>query len=164
MRVFGIDPGSHITGYGVVEKQGSSLIHIDNGCVVSKRTNLPHKRLEEIFSGLEEALKRFQPDAVSIEEAFFAKNAASALRIGEARGIAMLAASRTGVPVHEYSTREVKQAITGFGQATKEQVQEMVKRLLKLPEVAQVDASDALAVAICHLQSFKIKAVYRGEK
>ena len=163
-RILGIDPGTHITGYGLVKKSGSEFIHIDNGCIIAKRAHAIPDRLNEIYEGLRAALEKYKPDVVAIEEAFFAKNPASALRIGEGRGVAILAATQCGLPVYEYSTREVKQAITGFGQATKEQVQQMIKRILKLPEVAQVDASDALAVAICHLQSFRLKDIRAGAK
>jgi crossover junction endodeoxyribonuclease RuvC len=159
MRILGIDPGSRITGYGVVEKRGSSFLHVDNGCLILRPADPIPYRLEQIYSGLLEMLARYKPDAAAVEEVFFAKNAASSIKLGEARGVALLAAVQARIPVFEYATREVKQAITGFGQATKDQVQKMVKSVLGLPEIAQEDASDALAVAICHLQSYKLKAV-----
>jgi crossover junction endodeoxyribonuclease RuvC len=159
MLVIGIDPGSQITGYGVVEKKGSCLVHVDNGCLTTKRKSSLPERLLQIYDSLMETIEKFKPHAIAIEEIFFSKNVSSALRLGESRGIALLAASRKKIPIYEYSTREVKQAITGYGQATKEQVQKMVQRLLGLPEVAQVDASDALALAICHLNSFRLKEV-----
>ncbi len=159
MRILGIDPGSRITGYGVVEKRGSSFLHVDNGCLVLRPADPIPFRLEQIHSGLLAAFARYRPDAAAVEEVFFAKNAASSIKLGEARGVALLAAVQARIPVFEYATREVKQAVTGYGQATKEQVQKMVKRVLALPEIAQEDASDALAVAICHLQSYKLKAV-----
>ncbi len=157
MRVLGIDPGSRIMGYGVVDKNGPSLLHVENGCLTARPRDSVPLRLEEIYRGLLEVLDKFRPDVVAIEEAFFAKNVASSLRLGESRGIALLAATQKKIPIFEYATREVKQATTGFGQATKEQVQEMVRRILKLKEVAQVDASDALAVAICHSNSARLK-------
>ncbi len=156
-RVLGIDPGSHITGYGIVEKKGSELIHIDNGCLTTKKSDSLPQRLVQIYSGLCEVLERFHPEAVVLEEIFFSKNFSSVLKLGESRGVALLAASQRKIPIHEYATREVKQAITSYGQASKEQVQKMVQRLLHLPEVAQVDASDALALAICHLNTFRLK-------
>lgn len=159
MRVIGIDPGSRITGYGVVEKKGSFLLHVDNGCLTTKKESPLPDRLLQIYESLMETIERFQPQAIAIEEVFFSKNVASALKLGESRGVALLAATQKKIPIFEYSTREVKQAITGYGQATKEQIQQMVQRLLKLPEVAQVDASDALALAICHLNSYKMKEV-----
>lgn len=159
LRIIGIDPGSRITGYGIVEKRGSSFVHIDNGCLTTRAGDSMPRRLEQIYAGLVEILAKYRPDAAAVEEVFFAKNVASSLKLGEARGVAILAAVQSKIPVSEYATREVKQAMTGYGQATKDQIQKMVKSMLKLPEVAQEDASDALAVAICHLQSYKLKAV-----
>lgn len=159
LRIIGIDPGSRITGYGVVEKRGASFVHIDNGCLTTRPTGSMAERLEQIYSGLMDILEKYKPDAAAIEEIFFAKNVASSLKLGEARGVALLASIQAKVSVFEYATREVKQALTGYGQATKDQIQKMVKSMLKLPEVAQEDASDALAVAICHLQSYKMRKV-----
>ena len=161
MRVLGIDPGSNVTGYGVVEKNGAGLRHVDNGCYrVRPAASFP-ERLDAIFACLSDAIARFHPDAVAVEKAFFAKNPMSALKLGESRGVAVLAAARSRLPVFEYSTREVKQAVTGYGQATKGQIQQMVLRILALPEPAAEDASDALAVAICHLNSFRLKEALR---
>ena len=157
MLVLGIDPGSRVAGYGVIEKKGSSVLHIDNGCI---RANVRHsipKRLEEIYLGIVGVLKEFGPDVVAIEEVFFAKNVSSSLRLGESRGVILLAATQRQIPIFEYSTRGVKQAVTGYGNASKNQVQKMVQRLLALPEVAQEDASDALAIAICHAHSSALK-------
>lgn len=159
IRIIGIDPGSRVTGYGIVEKRGSSFVHIDNGCLTTRAGDPMPRRLEQIYSGLIEILAKYQPDAAAVEEIFFAKNVASSLKLGEARGVAMLASVQSKIAVFEYATREVKQALTGYGQATKDQIQKMVKAMLKLPEVAQEDASDALAVAICHLQSYKMRQV-----
>jgi len=164
MRILGIDPGSHTTGYGLVEKKGALIVHIDNGCLTTKRTAALPERLHQIYISLRERFKEFQPNAVAIEEVFFSKNVASSLRLGEARGIALLAAVEHNIPIYEYPTRVVKQAITGYGQASKEQVQKMVQKLLKLPEVAQEDASDALALAICHLHSVKINTISKSER
>ena len=157
MRVIGIDPGSLITGYGVVEKNGGRLLHVDNGCLTTKRKSPLPDRLLQIYESLMETIEQLQPQAIAIEEIFFSNNVASALKLGDSRGIALLAARQKKIPIFEYSTRVVKQAITGYGQASKEQIQQMVQRLLKLPEIAQVDASDALALAICHLNSYKLK-------
>ncbi|MBI2981424.1 MAG: crossover junction endodeoxyribonuclease RuvC [Deltaproteobacteria bacterium] len=157
MRVLGIDPGSAVTGYGIVEKTGSQFRHVDNGTVRTSRSSSFPRRLQEIFFEIGELILRSRPDVMAVEEVFFAKNPMSALKLGESRGVALLAAAQHNLTVHEYSTREVKQAVTGYGQASKEQIQKMVRQLLKLPEVATEDASDALAVAICHLQSYKIK-------
>jgi len=153
MRVLGIDPGSRITGYGIVEKQGNRLIHIDNGAIqVGTRENFS-SRLEGIYAGLQQLIAEYQPEAAAIEQIFVSRNVSSALKLGHARGAAMLAAVHGGLDVHEYTAMQVKSAVVGYGRAAKGQVQQMVKALLNLPEIAQEDASDALAVAICHAHS-----------
>lgn len=153
MRVIGIDPGSNITGYGVLEGSGASIRHIDNGNI-SPRAKLPfHERLLHIHDNLERLIGEYRPDAVAIENVFVAKNARSSLLLGHARGVAMLAASRAGVVIEEYSPSQIKVAVTGSGRASKQQMQSMVRAVLGLPEVACEDASDALAVAICHINS-----------
>ncbi|MBI4745367.1 MAG: crossover junction endodeoxyribonuclease RuvC [Deltaproteobacteria bacterium] len=157
MRVLGIDPGSNITGYGIVEQQGNRLVHVDNGCIVTTSKTLLYLRLKEIYSGLQEVILKYDPEAVSIENIFFSMNAGSALKLGQARGAAILSAVNAGKEVFEYTPMEVKSAVVGYGKASKDQVQKMTKVLLNLPEVAQADAADALAVAICHLNSYKFK-------
>jgi crossover junction endodeoxyribonuclease RuvC len=153
MRVLGIDPGSNTTGYGILEESGGVIRHLDNGNI-SPGTKLPfHKRLHGIYDGLIELIEEHRPDAVAIENVFVAKNARSSLLLGHARGVAMLAASCAGLAIEEYTPSQVKLAITGSGRAGKEQIQNMVKAILRLPEIACEDASDALAVAICHLNS-----------
>lgn len=150
MRIFGIDPGSTVTGYGVVDAEGNQLRHVDNG-VVRPRTSASYpERLLQIFESLDRLLTSFAPMVVAIEEVFVAKNVHSALHLGQARGVAILAAVRMGLPIHEYSTRTVKQSVVGYGNASKEQIQQMTARLLGLTEVAATDAADALAVAITH--------------
>lgn len=156
MRVLGIDPGSIVTGYGIVECHGSAFKHIENGGISPRRGLAFPERLQKIFRGLKALMERFRPDAVAIENLFVAKNARSSLLLGHARGVALLAASETGLTAAEYSPSQVKLAVTGSGRADKEQIQRMVRALLDLPEVACEDASDALAVAICHLNSAKI--------
>jgi crossover junction endodeoxyribonuclease RuvC len=158
MRVIGIDPGSNITGYGVLEGSNGVMRHIDNG-TVAPRSKLPfHERLSYIYENLERLIGEYRPDAIAIENVFVAKNARSSLLLGHARGIAMLAASRSGVEIEEYTPSEIKVAVTGSGRASKEQMQCMVQAVLKLPEVACEDASDALAVAICHISSAGLRA------
>lgn len=155
MIILGIDPGTQTTGYGLIKKEGRNIQHIDNG-VISPSSRLPlDQKLLHIFNGLEEIINKYKPDEVAVEEVFMATNAKSALILGHARGIAMLAASRRGLKVYEYSTREIKKALVGYGNAEKNQVAMMVKSLLKLPEVAAADASDALAAAICHVHSIR---------
>lgn len=153
MRILGIDPGSRITGYGIVEQQGSRLIHIDNGAIFTDTAADFPGRLKQIFDGLSEVIARYHPDGAAIENIFFSTNAQSALKLGQARGAAIVAAVHCGLPVAEYSALQVKQAVVGQGRAEKSQVQKMLKALLGLPEIAQADASDALAVAICHINS-----------
>jgi crossover junction endodeoxyribonuclease RuvC len=156
MIILGIDPGTQTTGYGLIKKEGRNIKHIDNG-VISPGAKLPlDQKLSHIFIGLEKIIDRYKPDEVAVEEVFMATNAKSALILGHARGVAMLAASRKGLKVCEYSTREIKKALVGYGNAEKNQVAMMVKTLLKLPEVAAPDASDALAAAICHAHSLVI--------
>lgn len=162
MRILGIDPGSLVTGYGVLEKNGAGILHVDSGVIAPSPRKLFSARLHEIYTNLGLLLKKFRPDEVAIEEVFFAQNVRSALKLGEARGVALLAIENQALPMFEYSAREVKQAITGYGQADKQQVQKMMQRLLKLPEPSAVDASDALAIAFCHIQSRKMKSYDRA--
>lgn len=159
MIVLGIDPGSRITGYGLVEKNGNRLVHIDNGAIFTDTASDFPGRLKKIFDGLLEIISRYRPEQVAIENIFFSTNPQSALKLGQARGAAIVAAVHCGLPVAEYTALQVKQAVVGQGRAEKEQVQKMMKALLGLPEIAQADASDALAVAICHINSFALKQV-----
>lgn len=153
MRILGIDPGTRITGYGLVEKQGNRLFHIDNGAIyTNSKDDLP-QRLKIIHDGLAEVIATYKPDVVAIEQVFMSKNAQSALKLGQARGAAIVASVNADLAVSEYSALQVKSAVVGYGKASKAQVQQMVKALMKLPEIAQEDASDALAVAICHANS-----------
>ena len=153
MRVLGIDPGSRITGYGIVEQAGNRLVHVDNGAIFTdSATDFPG-RLKRIFDGLSQVIAEYRPDEVAVENIFFATNPQSALKLGQARGAAIVAAVNAGLPVAEYTALQVKQAVVGQGRAEKGQVQKMLKALLGLPEIAQADASDALAVAVCHINS-----------
>ncbi len=157
MRVLGIDPGSRITGYGIAEKVGNRLIHIDNGAIFTDKAGDFPRRLKCIYEGLASVIATYAPDAVAIEQVFLANNAQSALKLGQARGAAIVAGVNAWLPVFEYTAMQVKQSVVGHGHASKEQVQQMVKILLNLPEIAQADASDALAVAICHANSADLK-------
>ncbi len=157
MRVLGIDPGSRITGYGLVEQQGSRLAHVDNGAIFTdKATDFPG-RLKLIFEGISSVIANYGPEAVAVEDIFFSTNVSSALKLGQARGAAIAAAVHAGLPVFEYTALQVKKAVVGEGKAAKEQVQKMVQVLLGLPEPAQADASDAVAVAICHINSYRLR-------
>jgi crossover junction endodeoxyribonuclease RuvC len=159
MLILGIDPGSRITGYGLIRKEGNRLVHIDNGAIFTDAAVDFPGRLKRIFDGLSTVIERYQPEAVAIEDIFFANNVQSALKLGQARGAAIVAGVNAGLLVSEYSALQVKQAVVGHGKAAKEQVQQMVKVLLGLPEIAQADASDALAVAICHANSAGLKSL-----
>lgn len=153
MRVLGIDPGSRITGYGLVDQQGNRLIHVDNGAIFTDKAADFAGRLKLIFEGLTAVIVEYRPDEVAVENIFFSTNVQSALKLGQARGAAIVAAVHAGLPVAEYTALQVKQAVVGQGRAEKGQVQKMLKALLGLPEIAQEDASDALAVAVCHINS-----------
>jgi crossover junction endodeoxyribonuclease RuvC len=157
MKVLGVDPGSSITGYGIVEKRGNLLFHIGNGEIsVNPKTSFPQS-LKMIHHQLEKVILDYSPDVMAIENLFFYKNAKTALKLGHVRGILILSAVNVGLDIYEYSPLEIKQAVVGYGRATKNQVQIMVKEILTLPEVAPVDASDALAVAICYIHSTNMR-------
>ena len=147
---FGIDPGSHTMGYGVITKKGSKLIHIDNGLICAPKKAPLHERLAFIQSQLRTLLDKFCPKVVSIEDVFVGKNARAALNLGHARGVALATSAQAGADVFAYAPKLVKKTVAGTGRADKYQVQMMVKTLLGLPEVPAEDAADALALAICH--------------
>ncbi|TWJ19236.1 crossover junction endodeoxyribonuclease RuvC [Geobacter argillaceus] len=163
MRVLGIDPGSRITGYGITEKIGNRLVHIDNGAIFTDKAGDFPNRLKAIYEGLAHVIATYSPDAVAVEQIFLAHNVQSALKLGQARGAAIVAGVNAGLPVFEYTAMQVKQAVVGHGHASKDQVQQMVRILLNLPEIAQADASDALAVAICHANSANLKAMVQAK-
>lgn len=154
MRIFGVDPGSHRTGYGCIETRDSRHHVIACGALTApQRATLPEKLLT-IHRGLTQLLAQHRPEAVAIEDLFYAKNARSALVLGHVRGVLMLAASEAGVPISEYSPTEVKLAVVGYGRAEKRQVQQMVTLLLGMSTApSPLDVSDALAVAVCHSHS-----------
>lgn len=147
--ILGIDPGSRTTGYGVINAVGNKLTYIDSGCIRAEKGELAD-RLNLIFTGVHQIIQTHIPQEMSIEQVFMAHNADSALKLGQARGVAIVAATTQEVPVFEYSARQVKQAVVGKGAAEKQQVQHMVCRLLGLSKTPQADAADALAIAICH--------------
>ena len=154
-RTLGIDPGSQVTGIGVLEKNGNQIRHLYSGSIrLSRFPSLSH-RLEQIHQGLREIITEFLPTEMAVEKVFVAKNAQSALVLGHVRGVALLAAVEAGLKLYEYSPLEIKKAVTGYGRADKGQVQTMVKALLGLTKVKSQDVSDALAVAICHLNWFR---------
>lgn len=152
----GIDPGSNVTGYGLINSDGEKDILIESGVIQPNPSDPLPEKLKDIFEGLVKIIKKSRPRQFAIEQAFYSKNAKSALIMGQARGVAILAATKANLPVGEYSPKEVKCAIVGTGGASKSQVQYMVKKLLRLKESPQpVDAADALAVALCHAQRMR---------
>jgi crossover junction endodeoxyribonuclease RuvC len=159
--VLGIDPGTVVTGWGVVESTGSSLRHVAHGTVVTSGAAAHGERLSRIYRGIDDVISRFTPDQVSLEKIFFARNAESALKLGQARGVALLVAAHRGLAVSEYAASEIKFSVVGYGQASKEQVQRMVASLLHLSGKMAADAADALAAAICHAHQQPLRARIR---
>lgn len=149
-RILGIDPGSRATGYGIIDQVGSNFGFVTCGTIRTENGDSINNRLLMIYEGLRRVIERYNPDVAAIEDVFLSQNARSALKLGHARGVAVLAAMKSGLQVHDYSPRSVKQAVAGYGQADKYQVQHMVKALLELSSSPSNDAADALAVAICH--------------
>ncbi|NWG38526.1 MAG: crossover junction endodeoxyribonuclease RuvC [Hydrogenophilaceae bacterium] len=158
MRILGIDPGLRLTGFGVIEKSGQKLSYVTSGVIRSGEGELP-ARLGVLFSGLNELIKVHRPDVCAVEIVFVNVNPQSTLLLGQARGAAVCAAVSSKLPVAEYTALQIKQSVVGHGKAAKEQVQEMVKRLLNLPAAPQADAADALACAICHAHGSNLGAL-----
>jgi crossover junction endodeoxyribonuclease RuvC len=158
MRVFGIDCGTEVTGFGVVDSDDEAreprLICCGMGAIRLAKSRTLAVRLEQVFEELSASLERWRPDSVAVEEVFYSVNAKSALKLGQVRGVALLAAARRGIPVAEYAPLQIKASVVGYGLAKKEQVQFMVARLLGLAELPEpADAADALAIAICHIHT-----------
>ena len=160
--ILGIDPGSRITGYGVIQQKGSKCIYIASGCIRTKGDVLAPK-LDMIFNGISEIIQQYQPSEFAIEQVFMAKNPDSALKLGQARGAAIVAATQADLYVCEYSARQIKQAVSGTGGASKEQVQQMVMQMLTLSGRPQADAADGLAVAICHAHTAQSLVAMSGQ-
>lgn len=166
----GIDPGSRITGYGIIDLDGSCNRYVASGCIpTDSRQPLP-ERLKTIFEAVADIVRRHQPAEAAVEQVFMHRNPDSALKLGQARGAAICAVVVAGLPVSEYAARAIKQAVVGHGAADKTQVQHMIRLLLNLPEPPSADAADALAVAICHghtrqtLQRFGAAAAMAGRR
>ena len=150
LRVLGLDPGSNVTGWGVIEMHPSRPRHLAHGCI-TVRGQAFHERLKQIYDELQLVLDEYQPHEASLEDIFFAANAQSALKLGQARGVALIAVLNRDIPVFSYAPMQIKLALVGHGRAEKEQVGWMVKQILGLPQIIEkLDASDALAAAICH--------------
>lgn len=147
--ILGVDPGSRITGYGVIRAEGRHIEYIDSGCIRVGEKPMA-ERLQTIFQSLATLIGEYRPQEFAIEQVFMARNPDSALKLGQARGAAIVSAANSGLAVHEYSARQVKQAVVGKGGADKSQVQHMVQVLLSLSRKPQADAADALAIAMCH--------------
>jgi crossover junction endodeoxyribonuclease RuvC len=160
MRVLGVDPGTATTGYGVVEEAEDGLIALSYGVITTPAGQPLPARLQTIHQRLLALARQWQPDAAAVEELYFGLNVRTAMAVGQARGVALLALADAGLAVAEYAPSAVKQALTGYGGADKQQMQEMVRLLLNLPSLPQPDdAADALAVAVCHLHSARLRAL-----
>lgn len=151
MRILGIDPGTVVSGYGIVEVKAGKLWAVAYGAVRARNKDPFPSRLKTIYEGLAKVIERYRPEQIAVEDVFAGKSIKSAIRIGEARGIALLSAATAGIPASSYPATVIKKSVVGFGSAQKGQVQEMIKLILELPEVPEPeDAADALAIAICH--------------
>jgi crossover junction endodeoxyribonuclease RuvC len=162
MRILGIDPGLRVTGYGVIERTGPALSYVASGTVRIPAGELPG-RLKAILDGLAEVIETYRPDVAVIEKVFVNTNPQSTLLLGQARGAAICALVAAGLPVHEYTALQIKQAVAGHGKAHKSAVQEMVRRLLKLDGMPGTDSADALAAAICHTNHLGALAAAGGQ-
>ena len=154
IRILGIDPGSRRTGYGVIDMAGANMNYVTSGIIRMSKGTLP-ERLQIIFDGLSQLIQEYKPQVMAIEEVFLARNPSAALKLGQARGAAILSGTNAQLPVSEYAAKSIKLAVVGTGAADKKQVQMMVTSLLKLPAEPSEDAADALAVAICHGHSMR---------
>jgi crossover junction endodeoxyribonuclease RuvC len=155
LRILGIDPGSHITGYGIIEKKGNYLRHVVHGEIRAKKDSLLSAMLISIYQQLSDVITQNAPGAIALENIFYGKNVRSLIKQAQVRGVVIYAGADKSLSVFEYSPLEIKKAVVGYGRAEKRQVQIMVKAILKLPELPQADAADALATAICHANFLK---------
>lgn len=159
MRILGIDPGSHVTGYGVIDKSGNYLRHVAHGEIKPRKDSLLSEVLTHIYSQLCAVIVETKPQAVALENIFYGKNVRSLIRQAQVRGVVIFTCADHGIPVFEYSPLEVKKAVVGYGRAEKRQVQMMVKAILKLDALPPADAADALAAAICQANFLKEQPV-----
>jgi len=163
--VLGIDPGTAITGYGLVREDEAGLTLVDCGVITTAAGRPLPERLQAIYQGLAAVAREHQPQQAAVEELFFSRNVRTALSVGHARGVVLLALADAGLAIHEYKPLEIKQAITGYGGAGKQQVQEMVRLLLNLDTVPEPDdAADAVAVAVCHIHSARMMALIKDAR
>jgi crossover junction endodeoxyribonuclease RuvC len=159
LRILGIDPGSHVTGYGIIEKKGNYLRHVAHGEIKPKKDSLLSATLIYFYQQLSEVISQTAPQAIALENIFYGKNVRSLIKQAQVRGVVIFAGADKGLDVFEYSPLEIKKAVVGYGRAEKRQVQVMVKAILKLPELPPADAADALATAICHANFLKDKPI-----
>ena len=159
MRILGVDPGINITGYGVIEKDYDKTIDVVHGEIRRTKSEPLSKCLAKIYDDLIEIVEDFAPDAMALEDIFYGKNVNSLIKQAQVKGVVILASCHSNIPIYEYTPLEVKKAVVGYGRAEKSQVQQMVKTILNLSELPPVDASDALAVAICHSNFLKIVSI-----
>lgn len=163
VRILGIDPGIAIVGFGFIDKQGHKLVPVQYGSIQTEAHTEDAVRLKQVYDAMVQLIDKYKPDAVAIEKLFFNRNVTTALTVGQARGVLMLAAVQQGLPIAEYTPLQVKQAIVGYGKAEKKQVQEMVRMFLHLSAVPKPDdVADALAVAICHAHSASLLQKMNG--
>lgn len=163
MTILGVDPGTNITGYGIIKQSGSSFTRISSGLIKLSSSHPIHQRLKIIYNELDRIIKLFKPEEFAIETAFYGKNVQSAMKIGYARGVSILAAVQNNLIVNEYSPREIKKSVVGKGAASKDQVSYMIKTLLNLKSSKmKLDESDALATALCH--AFRMKSPSKKTK
>ena len=154
MRVLGVDPGTRVTGYGIIENKEGSLCPVDFGVIKPSLKMLLSNRYQIVYESLMELIKKYSPDIMAVESLFFCKNVMSAMKLSQVRGVILLAGSQSNLDIYEYAPRRVKQAVVGRGSASKQQIQNMVMNILGLPELPKpADVGDALAVAICHIHS-----------
>ena len=159
MRILGIDPGSHITGYGIIEKKGNHLRHVIHGEIKSKKDSLLSTMLISIYQQLSAVIEQNAPQAIALENIFYGKNVRSLIKQAQVRGVVIFTGADKGMPVFEYSPLEVKKAVVGYGRAEKRQVQIMVKAILNLTDLPSEDAADALATSICHANFLKEQSI-----
>ncbi len=156
MIIFGVDPGFALTGYGIIEVDKSKMKLLEAGCISTKAGELFTERCEKIYNELSDLIKKYKPEAFAIEELFFNSNQKTAIMVAQGRGVAVLAATHNNVPVYEYTPLQVKQSVAGYGRADKNQVQQMVKIILKLDKIIKPDdAADAVAIAISHAYGYR---------
>ncbi|AEE91318.1 component of RuvABC resolvasome, endonuclease [Tepidanaerobacter acetatoxydans Re1] len=163
MLIMGVDPGIAISGYGIISNEQSNCYVVEYGVIrTPPKLAMPY-RLKQIHEGYIELIQKYKPDVVAVEELFFNKNAKTIISVGQARGVAVLAAALSKIEVFEYTPLQVKQAVVGYGRADKQQVQQMIKTSFNLEELPKPDdAADALAVALCHMNSYKLRNIMDG--